>query len=135
MDFPERTAIVGATGPTGLHLARELVNRGRGVRVVSRRREHLEQAFAGLPVEIATADALDADSLVRAIEGCDLVVDAIGLPPERMADHPVRGRNVASAAGAAGARSLLVSSYWAFFPHRGEMVSESHPREGGHPLS
>jgi nucleoside-diphosphate-sugar epimerase len=130
---PERTAIVGATGPTGLHLARELVGRGRGVRVVSRRRDHLEQIFAGLPVEIATADAVDADSLARAVEDCDLVVDAIGLPPEQMSDHPVTARNVASAAGAAGARCLLVSSYWAFFPHRGEVVHESHPREGGHP--
>lgn len=129
---PERTAIVGATGPTGFHLARELVSRGRDVRVVSRRQEHLEQVFAGLPVEIATADAMDADSLTRAVEGSDLVVDAIGLPPERMADHPTTARNVASAAGASGARCLLVSSYWSFLPHRGEVVSESHPREGGH---
>jgi uncharacterized protein YbjT (DUF2867 family) len=44
MDFhPERTAIVGATGPTGFHLARELVSRGREVRVISRRRGHLEE--------------------------------------------------------------------------------------------
>jgi nucleoside-diphosphate-sugar epimerase len=133
MDFhPERTAIVGATGPTGFHLARELVKRGREVRVISRRREHLEGVFADLPVEIATADALDADSLARAVNGCDLVVDAIGLPPEQMADHPVTARNVASAAGATGALCLLVSSYWSFLPHRGEVVSESHPREGGH---
>lgn len=130
--LPERTAIVGATGPTGLHLARELVRRGREVRVISRRREHLEQAFADLAVEIATADALDADSLARAVEGCDLVVDTIGLPPERMADHPLTARNAGSAAGATGARCLLVSSYWSFLPHRGEVVSESHPREGGH---
>jgi uncharacterized protein YbjT (DUF2867 family) len=108
---PECTAIVGATGPTGFHLALELVERGRKVRVISRRREHLKRVFAGLPVEIATADALDADSLARAVEGCDLVVDAIGLPPERMAEHPVTARNVASAAGATGARCLLVSSY------------------------
>jgi hypothetical protein len=42
MDFPERTAIVGATGPTGLHLARELVGCGRGERAASRRRENFE---------------------------------------------------------------------------------------------
>lgn len=127
---PERTAIVGATGPTGYHLARELVGRGRAVRVVSRRRKHLERVFAGLPVEIATADAMDADSLARAVEGCDLLVDAIGLPPDRMADHPTTARKVATGAGATGARCLLVSSYWSFLPHRAEAVSESHPREG-----
>ena len=90
---PERTAIVGATGPTGSHLVRERVSRGRQVRVVSRRRDHLEQVFAGLPVEIATADALDPESLARAVERCDLVVDAIGLPPERMSDHPATARH------------------------------------------
>ena len=74
---PERTAIVGATGPTDLRLARELVSRGRGVRVVSRRRDHLEQVFAGLPVEVATADALDAESLARAVEGCDLALNGL----------------------------------------------------------
>lgn len=99
---PERTAIVGATGPTGYHLARELVGRGRAVRVVSRRREHLERVFAGLPVEIATADAMDADSLARAVEGCDLLVDAIGLPPNRMAG-PHREPSPSEGAGAPGA--------------------------------
>lgn len=130
--LPERTAIVGATGPTGFHLACELFNRGRGVRAISRRREHLDQVFADLPVELVAADALDPEALSRAVDGCELVVDAIGLPPERMADHPVTARNVAAAAGAAGARCLQVSSFWAFFPHRGEVVSESHPRQGGH---
>jgi len=129
---PGRTAIVGATGPTGFHLARELVGRGIEVRVVSRRRERLQELFGDLGVEIATADALDADAVARAVDGCDLVVDAIGLPPERMEDHPVTARNVAAAFRATGARGLQISSFWAFFPHRGEVVSESHPREGGH---
>jgi nucleoside-diphosphate-sugar epimerase len=130
---PTCTAIVGATGPTGFHLARELVGRGVRVRALSRRREHLEEVFAELPVELAAADALDAEALARAVAGCDLVVDAIGLPPERMADHPATARNVVAAAAAAGARCLQVSSYWSFLPHRGEVVSESHPRLGGHP--
>jgi len=129
---PERTAIVGATGPTGFHLARELLGRGRAVRAVSRGRDHLEQVFAGTGAELVAADAVDPDALREAVAGCDLVVDAIGLPPERMADHPVTARNVVAAARAAGARCLQVSSYWAFFPHRGEVVSEAHPREGGH---
>ena len=99
---PTRTAIVGATGPTGFHLARELVGRGRAVRAVSRRREHLARVFTGLPLELAAADALDLESLRRAVDGCDLVVDCIGLPPERMADHPATARNVAAAAAPPG---------------------------------
>jgi nucleoside-diphosphate-sugar epimerase len=129
---PQRIAIIGATGPTGLHLAEHLLARGRSVRVVSRRREHVERVFADQSVEIAAADALDPEATRRAADGCDLVVDAIGLPPERMADHPATARVVAGAAEAAGARCLQVSSYWSFLPHRGEVVSESHPRDGGH---
>jgi nucleoside-diphosphate-sugar epimerase len=129
---PGLTAIVGATGPTGRQLARELVGRGWRVRVVARRREGLERALAGVEVEIVPGDALDPGSIRAAVAGCGLVVDCIGLPPARMADHPRTARNLAAAAGAEGARLLQVSSYWAFLPHRGEVVSEAHPREGGH---
>jgi len=129
---PARTAIVGATGPTGFHLARELTGRGLAVRVVSRRRASLARAFAGLEVDLVEADALDAEALRRAVADCELVVDCIGLPPERMADHPATARHVLGAARAVGARCLQVSSYWAFLPHRGEVVDEGHPRTGGH---
>lgn len=129
---PRRTAIVGATGPTGWHLAHEMARRGLAVRVVSRRRESLERAFAGFDVEPAEADATDPQALARALDGCELAVDCIGLPPERMSDHPATARNVAAAARAAGARCLQVSSFWAFLPHRGEVVDEGHPRHGGH---
>ncbi len=127
---PKRTAVVGATGPTGYHLVHELVRRGREVRVVSRRREALERVFADLPVEIAAADALDVEALRRAVAGCGLVVDAIGLPPEQMTEHPRVAAHVAAAAAAA--RCLQISSFWAFIPHQGEVVSEAHPRRGGH---
>lgn len=130
--LPVRTAIVGATGPTGYHLARELVSRGRQVRVVSRRRPELERLFGDLPVELTTADATDPSTLPPALDGCDLVVDAVGLPAERMEDHPRVAAHLAAASTQAGARCLQISSFWPFLPHRGEVVSESHPREGGH---
>lgn len=130
--LPALTAIVGATGPTGRALAREMVHRGLSVRVLSRSESRLRAAFADLEVEITATDAVDAASLGEAIGGCDLVVDCVGLPPEQMADHPRIARAVARAAESAGARCLQVSSYWSFFPHRGEIVDESHPRQGGH---
>ncbi|MCG6962273.1 MAG: NAD(P)H-binding protein [Acidobacteria bacterium] len=127
----QRVVIVGATGPTGIHLARELTGRGTPVRVVSRSRERLERAFAGLGVEIAAADALDAVALGHAVEGCDLVVDAIGLPADRMSDHPRTARVMAAAAAKEGARLLQVSGYWAYLPVRRLPVNEDHPRSGG----
>lgn len=127
-----RIAVVGAGGPTGVHLTRELLTRGREVCALGRRREPLERAFGETGAVITTADARDADSTRRAVDGCDLVVDCIGLPPERMDDHPVTARVIAAAAAAVGARILHVSSYWSYFPHRGTVVDERHPREGGH---
>ena len=131
---PQRTVIVGATGPTGIHLGRELAKRGWTVRAVSRRLEHLQHTFAPMTpeVELVAADAMDPGSLRVAVEGAELVVDAIGLPPDRMADHPATARNLAAAAGAVGARCLQISSYWSFLPHQGTLVDERHPREGGH---
>lgn len=103
------------------------------MRAVSRRRETLAGLFGDLAgMEVAAADALDADATRAAVDGCDLVVDCIGLPAERMADHPHTARVVSRAAADAGARCLQVSSYWSFLPHRGEVVNESHPRHGGH---
>jgi len=128
---PERTAIIGATGPVGIWLARELVGRGRGVRVVSRSRERLEGIFGRLGVEIEAADALDGEAIRRAVEACGLVVDCVGLPAERMEDHATVARHVAEAARAAGARAFLVSSYWSFLPACSEVIDEGHPREGG----
>jgi nucleoside-diphosphate-sugar epimerase len=129
---PKRIAVIGATGPTGVLLVRELASRGRKVVAVSRRREVLEKLFGGEGVEVAAADALDAESIGRAVEGCDLVIDCIGLPPDRMADHPKTAHVISQAARTAGARCLQISSYWSFFPHQGEVVNEAHPRRGGH---
>ncbi|MFO7609727.1 MAG: NAD(P)H-binding protein [Candidatus Krumholzibacteriia bacterium] len=126
-----RAAIVGATGPTGRHLAHELQQRGVAVRAVSRAAANLERCFPDPAVERVAADALDAAAVARAVAGCDLVVDCIGLPPDRMADHAATARIVAAAAQETGARLLQVSSWWGFMPVRRLPLNESHPREGG----
>jgi nucleoside-diphosphate-sugar epimerase len=100
---------------------------------VSRRPATLAELFAGEQrVETAAADALDTGAIAEIVKGCELVVDCIGLPPERMADHPKTARVISDAARETGARCLQVSSYWSFFPHEGEVVNEDHPRRGGH---
>jgi len=127
----DTVAIVGATGATGIHLARELRRRGVGVRVVSRNRARLESAFAALDVEIEVADAASEPSVRGAVAGCDAVVDCIGLPAESMHLHAVTARAIIAAARATGARLLHVSSFWSFLPIRRLPLTEDHPREGG----
>ena len=125
-------AIVGATGPTGIALSRELVGRGQAVRVIARTEARLAAAFPDDRIERVAADALDGDALRRAIDGCALVVDCIGLPPDRMDHHPRTASRLAEALSATGARGLQVSSYWPFLPIRTLPLTERHPREGGH---
>lgn len=126
-----KAAIVGATGATGMALAAELAAAGIDVRVVARRAEALARLFPSATVEKTPADARDAAALARAVSGCDLVVDCIGLPAPAMHEHAVTARNVAAAAKGAGARLLQVSSFWAYLPLRRSPLDETHPREGG----
>lgn len=128
-----RIAIVGATGPTGRALAGELHGRGHSVRVVSRRGGALRACFPEPDIEKSPADALDFTSLSTALKGCGVVVDCIGLPGDRMAEHAATARNIARFVTDEGARCLQVSSYWAYMPIRELPITERHPREGGPP--
>ncbi|MCZ7563461.1 MAG: NAD(P)H-binding protein [Burkholderiales bacterium] len=127
----EKIAILGATGPTGKHLAREWLRRGAAVRVVSRSALNLARAFGAGSVERVAADALDGAAIRRALAGCDAVFDCIGLPLERIRDHPPTARNAVEAARETGARLVHVSSYWAYIPIVRTPLAESHPRTGG----
>jgi nucleoside-diphosphate-sugar epimerase len=126
-----KIAILGATGPTGFYLAAALRQAGAVVRVVARDAGKLERLFPDAIIEKRAADIGDADAAQRAVEGCELVYDCIGLPPAQMRQHPVTARNIARALR--GARCVQVSSYWAYYPQVGATMNESHPRSGGSP--
>jgi nucleoside-diphosphate-sugar epimerase len=126
-------AIVGATGPTGIHLAAELRKAGGAVRVIARGIDRLARLYPDASVEKQPADVLDAGAIAHALEGCDLVYDCIGLPGDQMHLHPVTARNIAGALAKTKARCVQVSSYWAYYPQARATMDESHPREGGPP--
>lgn len=127
------TAILGATGPTGIHLAAELRKAGSSVRVVAREVGRLERLFPDSAIEKHPAHLLDERLTLRAIEGCDVVYDCVGLPPAQMHLHPVVARNIAQALAHTKARCIQVSSYWAYYPQVETAINESHPRDGGTP--
>jgi len=126
-----KVAIVGATGPTGIHLAAELRKMTATVRVVARGMDKLAQLFPDAVFEKRPADVLDRDATLQAIEGCDLVYDCIGLPGNQMHLHPLTARNIASAIRHTNARCVQVSSYWAYYHQVRAEMSESHPRSSG----
>jgi len=124
-------AIVGATGPTGFHLVHAL--RKGNLRVIARGMDRLTQLFPDAAIEKRPADVLEAGAIARALDGCELVYDCIGLPGDQMHLHPVTARNIAGALKQSKARCVQVSSYWAYFPQARATMDESHPREGGPP--
>ena len=127
-----KIAVVGATGPTGMHLVTELRKTVASVRVIARSMDKLAQLFPEVAVEKWGADIRDANATLLAVEGCDVVYDCIGLPGDQMHLHPVIARNIASALRHTKARCVQVSSYWAYYPQVRTEMNESHSRSGGH---
>jgi uncharacterized protein YbjT (DUF2867 family) len=72
-----KIAIVGATGPTGIHLVTELRKSVATVRVIARSTDKLARLFPEAAVEKLSADILDADATLRAVDGCDVRFGAL----------------------------------------------------------
>jgi dihydroflavonol-4-reductase len=67
-----KALIVGASGHLGAHLARALLHRGAEVRAFVRPTSRTS-GLSGLDIEIVTGDALDRESLRKAMESCNLL--------------------------------------------------------------
>jgi len=108
--------LTGATGLLGNQLARALVAEGRALRTLVRTPE---KARAVLPpgCEVIAGDVCDAGSVRRALEGCEVVYHAAGLPEQWLPDADrfrqvnIEGtRNLVEAALAAGVRRFVYAS-------------------------
>lgn len=85
--------VTGATGFLGIHLCRELEDRGVPVRAM--RRETSDAApLEDVPCEWVVGDVLDRPSVERAVEGCRTVVHLAGVGLESAGPETVRSVNV-----------------------------------------
>lgn len=123
-----RAAVLGATGATGRVLARELLDRGGDVRVVSRSASNLARDFGRCDAEQVVADALTAEGCRRAVEGCDVVFDCVGAPLGKFENHLIVTRAALAAAGAVGARMVLITGYWSNAPSKRPISAASPAR-------
>jgi nucleoside-diphosphate-sugar epimerase len=73
--MPHTVLLTGATGFVGSHIAETLVQRGDAVRALAREGSDT-QWLESLGVTVVRGDLTNADSLRRAIDGCDTVVHA-----------------------------------------------------------
>ena len=110
------TLVTGATGFVGSAVARALLARGHGLRLLVRAgSDHAN--IAGLPAELAVGDLRDPASLERAVAGCRFVVHVaadyrLWVPdPAAMNQANVAGtRALLLAAQAAGAERMVYCS-------------------------
>lgn len=112
---PRLITVFGGTGFIGRHLVRRLASRGERVRVAVRHPEvglFLKTLGEVGQIDLAAANLRDADSVTRAVEGADAVVNCVGIlfqsGRQRFAKIHGEGAGlVARAAAAAGAGAMV----------------------------
>lgn len=127
--------VTGATGHIGNVLVRELLQRGERVRALVRPGKR-PLALEGLDVEMVVGDVLDLDSLVRAMQGVEVVYHlaarislATGEDPETEHVNCDGTRNVIAAARRNDIRRLVYASsiYALRSPAEGVAIDETQP--------
>lgn len=108
-----KALVTGASGFTGSHLARYLLDRGYGVRALFRRGSD-RSTVEGLPVERAYADLADRAPVDDVMQGIDIVFHVaaafriVGVPKQWFWDVNVGGtRKLLEAARRAGVRRFV----------------------------
>jgi uncharacterized protein YbjT (DUF2867 family) len=74
-----RLLVIGASQGIGLEVCKAAVRQGHSVRAMSRRGTAEDSNAAAL--EFFQGDALKSDDIMRALDGIDVVVQALGVPP------------------------------------------------------
>jgi nucleoside-diphosphate-sugar epimerase len=124
--------VTGATGKVGNAIVTALLDRGESVRALVR---DPARAASILPagVEPVSGDATDAHSLGAAVEGCELVFNAMGMPEQWVRDEGIFERvnahgsgALAAAAKRAGVRRFLhTSTHDVFHAETGQRFDET----------
>jgi dihydroflavonol-4-reductase len=131
------TLVTGATGKVGNAVARALHDRGDRVRVLARDVERARRVLPG-DVEVLSGDVTEPESLRAAVDGCELVFNAMGIPeqwlPDERAFDRVNARgteNVVRAAREAGVRRVVqTSTIDVFEAASGERFDETNLARG-----
>lgn len=77
----DRVLLAGASGRTGRRALRRLAERPLVVRALTTSPEHVDQLEARGADETVVGDLLDPGVAERAVEGCDVVLSAVGTAP------------------------------------------------------
>jgi NADH dehydrogenase len=88
---PKKICILGGTGFVGHHLVTRLVREGYEVKLLTRRRERHRDLLVLSRIEIEEANIFDVDVLTKQFQGCDTVINLVGILNSRgHNDHEFR---------------------------------------------
>ena len=82
--------MTGATGFVGSFLAETLINSGHSVRCLVRKESNLRW-IADLDVDCYYGSLYDKDSLIRGMDGCDVIYHVAGVTKARTEEDYFRG--------------------------------------------
>lgn len=103
--------VIGATGGTGRHIVRRLLERGDSVRALARKPTDIGERHERL--EVVQGDARDLGSVDRAVQGVDAVVVAFGPRSFKKTDvQETLARNLTTAMRAHGVKRVVNLSAW-----------------------
>jgi len=128
----DKTALViGATGSFGVHAVEALIKHGWSIRALARDpAAAAEKLGPRTPIEWARGDAMDAESVLAAATGVQLIVHAANPPRYRNWTGTVLPMIESSiaAAKATGARLVVPGSVYNFAPDSGPAIAEDAPQ-------
>jgi len=125
---PSRLHVVFGAGQVGPPLARLLASRGHAVRLVSRSGRAVGGADPG--IQVVAADAMDKEACRRVVDASAVVYHCMNPRYDAgvwEAELPRMQENLVAAAGAAGARLVVLDNLYAVGRTGGRPMDESTP--------
>lgn len=95
--------VIGGAGFVGRHLCQQLAAQGYRVRVPTRDRERAKALILLPTVDVVVADVQDPAALAALVQGCDAVINLVGVL------HDARGKRGFAAAHVALARNVVAA--------------------------
>jgi nucleoside-diphosphate-sugar epimerase len=128
---PRTALIIGATGSFGGHAAAALAKHGWRLRALARDPDAARvRTGLRMPIEWVAGDAMNADDVVAAAEGCDVIVHGANPPGYknwRGLAIPMLRASIAAAI-AHKARIVLPGNVYNYAPDAGPRIAEDAPQ-------
>lgn len=123
----QRVLIIGITGGAGHETAKAALSAGYEVRALHRAPDRLD---VDARIEIVRGDAMKAEDVIAAAEGCSFILHAANPPRYRNWEKLVipMALNAAQAAGTVNARLLIPGNIYNFGPDGFPVIREGAPQ-------